>query len=111
VKCLPIVALAAFVSVQAAAQPGPVQPVGRSNHPPRQVAQCIAKTWADRSQKQVLIQYVAANDRGFAVLLPGQTPGGAAALVDSDGGPGTRVAFRTAGRPYREAVADIQGCL
>lgn len=110
-KYFPLVALAVLVSVQAAAQPGPVQPVGRSNNPPRQVAQCIAKTWADRSQQQVVMQYTVANDRGFEVLLPGQTPGGAAAIVDSDGGQGTRVAIRTAGRGYRDAAADIQGCL
>jgi hypothetical protein len=60
----------------------------------------------------VTVQSALANNQGLDVLLPGQQPGGAAAIVrPATTGSGSWVGIRTGGREYRDAAADINGCL
>jgi alkyl hydroperoxide reductase subunit AhpF len=51
-----------------------------------------------------------ANEQAFDVLVPGERPGGAAAIVQADpNSKGSRVDVR--GSIARDAVADINACL
>nr|WP_220497299.1 hypothetical protein [Burkholderia contaminans] len=79
-KYLPLIALTVAFSAHAA--DSALQNVGQSQKPADEVAQCIAKTWADKSQQQVTSQYELANGLAMAVYAPGQQPpNGAAAVV------------------------------
>jgi hypothetical protein len=117
VKYLPLLATtAAAVMLTACAgqqmQPG-VQNVGTSQKAPPVVAQCIAQAWADKSQQPVTTQSVLANNAAADVLLPGQPPGGAGAVVrPAWTGSGTWVGLRQgSGADTSAAASDIQGCL
>ncbi|KAG0163321.1 hypothetical protein DFQ28_010051 [Apophysomyces sp. BC1034] len=110
-KYLPILAVSVVVAACAAQPPAGVQPVGKSARSPQEVAQCISQKWADRSQQPVTLQTTIANDQAFDVLLPGERPGGAAALVQPDpSGNGSWVGIRDGGA-YRHAAIDINDCL
>lgn len=112
-KYLPILALTVAISACAAQPPMGVSQVGTSQQPPKVVAQCIAKTWADKSQQQVVTQDTLANDMAADVYVPGQQPpAGAAAVVrPSYTGPGSWVGFRAAGSSGSDAASGIQSCL
>lgn len=80
VKYLPLIALTVAISAHAA-DPA-VQNVGQSQKAAPDVSACIAKTWADKSQQQVISQNVLANGLATDVYAPGQQPpNGAAAVV------------------------------
>lgn len=111
-KYLPILATSVVLAACAAQPEAVVQPVGNSARAPKVVAQCIAQKWADKQQQPVTLQNELANDQALDVLLPGQKPGGAAAIVrPATTGSGSWVGIRTGGGAYREAAADINGCL
>ncbi len=79
-KLLPLIALTVAASAFAQQQPQwTIQNVGQSQKPANQVAACIAKTWADKSQQQVISQDVLANDMAMDVYVPGQQPPNGAA--------------------------------
>ncbi len=116
-KYLPLLATtAAAVLLSACAGPG-MQPgvtsVGTSQKTAPVVSQCIAQSWADKSQQPVTTQSVLANDMAADVLLPGQPPGGAGAVVrPAWTGSGTWVGLRTgSGADTSSASSDIQACL
>lgn len=110
-KYLPILAVSVVVGACATQPPAGVQPVGKSARSPNDVAQCVAQKWADRSQQPVTLQNRLANDQAFDVLLPGERPGGAAAIIQSDpAGKGSWVGIR-GGDAYHDATIDINGCL
>ncbi|TDN61193.1 hypothetical protein [Paraburkholderia sp. BL10I2N1] len=106
-KALPIIAL--FAAASACAQaPGGVQIVGQSHQAAEPVAFCIAKKWADASQKEVILQTIVANNLAMDVYVPGQAPpSGDAAMVR----PGTSVGFRSANPGASEATSSINACL
>ncbi|MGS0891375.1 hypothetical protein ACVBGC_02255 [Burkholderia stagnalis] len=110
VKYLPLIALTVAISAHAA-DPAAPQNVGQSQKPAEEVAQCIAKTWADKSQQQVTSQYELANGLAMAVYVPGQQPpNGAAAVVRpaNNANAKTWVGFRGADAG---AASDINTCL
>ncbi|MET3820555.1 hypothetical protein ACVK00_002151 [Burkholderia sp. PvR073] len=79
-KYLPLIALTVAISAHAA-DPA-MQNVGQSQKSAQDVSACIAKTWADKSQQQVVSQNVLANGLATDVYVPGQQPpNGAAAMV------------------------------
>ncbi len=114
-KLLPLIALTVAASAFAQQQPQwKIQNVGQSQKPAPQVAACIAKTWADKSQQSVISQDVLANDQAVDVYVPGQQPpNGAAAMVRPARAPGaaTWVGFRAVGDAASPAVEDLNSCL
>lgn len=116
-KYLPLLAATAAAAMLAACAGQPTQPgvqsVGTSQKAPPVVAQCIAQAWADKTQQPITTQSVLANNAAADVLLPGQPPGGAAAVVRPNwSGAGTWVGLRQgAGADTSAAGAGIQGCL
>ncbi|MEK6314565.1 MAG: hypothetical protein V4807_09130 [Burkholderia gladioli] len=114
-KLLPLIALTVAASAFAQQQPQwTIQNVGQSQKPANQVAACIAKTWADKSQQQVISQDVLANDMAMDVYVPGQQPpNGAAAIVRPArvSGAATWVGFRSVGDAANPAAADLSTCL
>ncbi|TPQ40516.1 hypothetical protein C2U71_22065, partial [Burkholderia ubonensis] len=76
-KYLPFIALTVAISAHAA-DPA-MQNVGQSQKPAQDVSACIAKTWADKSQQQVISQNVLANGLATDVYAPGQQPPNGAA--------------------------------
>ncbi|WP_231755900.1 MULTISPECIES: hypothetical protein [unclassified Burkholderia] len=89
--------------------------VGQSQKPAPDVSACIAKTWADKSQQQVVTQNVLANGLAADVYVPGQQPpNGAAAVVRPafSGNAKTSVGFRAgSGSADGAAAGDINSCL
>jgi hypothetical protein len=113
VKYAPLLALTIAISACAAQPPAGVQQVGTSTKAPRAVAQCVAHSWADKSQQQVVSQDVMANDQAVDVFVPGQQPpsGAAAVIRPAVQGPGSWVGFRASGAAGSQATGDIQACL
>jgi hypothetical protein len=117
VKYLPLLATTATaVLLSACAGPGMqpgVQSVGTSQKAAPVVSQCIAQAWADKTQQPITTQSILANNQAADVLLPGQPPGGAAAVVRPNWqGSGTWVGLRSAnGADTSAAAGDIQACL
>lgn len=110
-KILPFLALPLILSACATQPPVALTSVGQSARAPDDVAQCIAKTWADQTQQPITIQTAIANDVGVDVLLPGQPPYGSAAIVrPSRSGTGSWVGYRTVGQPVTPP-ASIDSCL
>lgn len=116
-KYLPLLATTAAAVLLAACagqpnQPG-VQTVGTSQKAPPVVAQCIAQSWADKTQQPVTTQSMLANNAAADVLLPGQPPGGAGAVVRPNwSGAGTWVGLRQgSGADTSSAAGSIQACL
>ncbi|MBU9469767.1 hypothetical protein [Burkholderia multivorans] len=107
-KYLPLIALTVAISAHAA---GPaVQNVGQSQKPAEDVSACIAKTWADKSQQQVISQNVLANGLATDVYVPGQQPpNGAAALVRPSWQAGAKTWVGLRGDAA--AAGDINACL
>nr|WP_230479326.1 hypothetical protein [Burkholderia humptydooensis] len=89
--------------------------MGQSQKPAPDVSACIAKTWADKSQQQVVTQNVLANGLAADVYVPGQQPpNGAAAVVRPafSGNAKTWVGFRAgSGSADGAAAGDINSCL
>ncbi|WP_317135480.1 MULTISPECIES: hypothetical protein [Burkholderia] len=89
--------------------------MGQSQKPAQDVATCIAKTWADKAQQQVVTQEVLANGLAADVYVPGQQPpNGAAAVVRPapSGNAKTWVGFRAgSGAAGGAAASDINSCL
>jgi hypothetical protein len=114
VKILPIAAVPLIFAACAAQPPVGVTitPVGQSARAPADVAVCISKTWADRTQQPVTSQTVIAGNLAVDVLVPGQAPGGSAAMVRpaQTGGPGSWVGYRSVGSTM-PPPADINTCL
>ncbi|SDV51474.1 hypothetical protein [Chitinasiproducens palmae] len=112
-KFLPIIALSMACATSAFAQDAQMTSVGRSAKAPKEVASCIAKSWADKTQQPVVSQTVIANDLGVDVLLPGQQPGGSAAVVrPAPSGNGSWAGLRTVGGSADPAASsDISACL
>lgn len=113
-KYLPILAVAAILPACAMQPNAPQSSASTSTKAPSEVAQCIAKTWADQTQQPVVSQTTIANDVGIDVLVPGQPPGGAAAVVrPRPDGKGSWVAYRsTDGTLSQTASAgDVSSCL
>ncbi|MEJ0003354.1 MAG: hypothetical protein WDN30_07050 [Pararobbsia sp.] len=116
-KYLPLIAVtAAAVLLGACAGPGMqagVQSIGTSQKTAPVVTQCIAQSWADKTQQPITTQSVLANNQAADVLLPGQPPGGAAAVVRPNWqGSGTWVGLRSAsGADTSAAAGGIQACL
>jgi len=113
-KYLPIIALTVAVSACAAQPVENYASIGKSAKPPAVLAQCIAASWADKSQQPVVSQTVIANNLGVDVLVPGQPPGGNAATVrPSLQGTGSWVGYRSAqgGAPDATVTSDINSCL
>ncbi|AJK49367.1 hypothetical protein [Burkholderia plantarii] len=115
-KLLPLIALTVAASAFAQQQQPQwtIQNVGQSQKPAPQVAACIAKSWADKSQQQVISQDVLANDMAMDVYVPGQQPpNGAAAMVRParSAGAATWVGFRSVGDAANPAAADLSTCL
>ncbi|ABC35175.1 hypothetical protein BTRA_4270 [Burkholderia thailandensis USAMRU Malaysia  len=112
-KYLPLIALIAATSASAAG--AGIQNVGQSQKPAQDVSACIAKTWADKSQQQVVTQNVLANGLAADVYVPGQQPpNGAAAVVRPafSGNAKTWVGFRAgSGSTDGAAAGDINSCL
>ncbi|RKU05416.1 hypothetical protein C7H84_02725 [Burkholderia sp. Nafp2/4-1b] len=107
-KYLPLIALTVAISANAAAPA--VQNVGQSQKSAEDVSACIAKTWADKSQQQVVTQNVLANGLATDVYAPGQQPpNGAAAMVRpaSQQGAKTWVGMRG----DAASAGDINACL
>lgn len=109
-KYLPLIAL--IVATSASAADTGVQNVGQSQKSAQDVSACIAKTWADKSQQQVVTQNVLAN----GLYVPGQQPpNGAAAVVRPafSGNAKTWVGFRagSSGAADGAAAGDINSCL
>ncbi|KVE28396.1 hypothetical protein WS67_06440 [Burkholderia singularis] len=113
-KYLPLIALIAATSA-IAAPAADVQNVGQSQKPAEEVATCIAKTWADKAQQQVVSQYELANGLATDVYVPGQQPpNGAAAVVRPAfaSNAKTWVGFRSgSGSADGAATSDINSCL
>ncbi len=112
-KYAPLLALTIAISACAAQSPAGVQQVGTSTKAPKVVAQCVAHTWADKTQQQVVSQDVLANDGTVDVFVPGQQPpnGAAAVIRPAVSGPGSWVGFRASGAADSQATSDIQACL
>lgn len=113
-KYLPMLAVAAILPACAMQPNVPESAASMSTKAPREVAQCIAKTWADQAQQPVVSQTTIANDVGIDVFVPGQPPGGAAAVVrPQPDGKGSWVAYRAAdGALSRSTPAgDVSACL
>lgn len=113
-KYLPLIALSVVFSACAAQPTEHFASVGKSTKAPKEVAQCIASAWADKTQQPVVSQTTIANDRGVDVLMPGQRPGGSAAIVrPAMQGDGTWVGLRSedGGTPDPAAASDINACL
>ncbi|KVO11170.1 hypothetical protein [Burkholderia ubonensis] len=113
-KYLSLIALTIAISAHAADPSPAVQNVGQSQKPAQEVSACIAKTWADKSQQQVVSQYVLANGLATDVYAPGQQPpNGAAALVRpaQTAGAKTWVGFRAGSGAGADAAGDINACL
>jgi hypothetical protein len=112
-KYLPVIALAVAISANAAQPSATVQPLGHSQQPPVTVAQCIAKTWADRAQQSVVSQNALSNAQAVDVYVPGQQPplGAAVVVRPSETGKGSQVGFRSGGTLGGDAPGDINGCL
>lgn len=113
-KYLPLIAL--IVATSASAADTGVQNVGQSQKSAQDVSACIAKTWADKSQQQVVTQNVLANGLAADVYVPGQQPpNGAAAVVRPafSGNAKTWVGFRagSSGAADGAAAGDISSCL
>jgi hypothetical protein len=90
------------------------QSIGTSEQPAAQVAQCIARKWADRAQQAVVSQTMLANNQTVDVYLPGQPPpDGAAATVRPSRSPTNRtwVGYRAGASAGAEATGDISACL
>lgn len=112
-KYLPLIALTVAISAHAA-DPSAVQNVGQSQKPAQEVSACIAKTWADKSQQQVVSQNVLANGLATDVYAPGQQPpNGAAAMVRpaDTAGAKTWVGFRAGSGAGADAAGAISACL
>ncbi|MDN7903111.1 hypothetical protein QZM18_03100 [Burkholderia diffusa] len=108
VKYLPLIALTVAISAHAA-DPA-VQNVGQSQKAAPDVSACIAKTWADKSQQQVISQNVLANGLATDVYAPGQQPpNGAAAMVRPSSKPGATTWVGVRGDAA--AAGDISACL
>ncbi|WP_185733405.1 hypothetical protein [Burkholderia sp. Bp8998] len=108
VKYLPLIALTVAISAHAA-DPA-MQNVGQSQKSTQDVSACIAKTWADKSQQQVISQNVLANGLATDVYVPGQQPpNGAAAMVRPASKPGAKT--WVAVRGDAAAAGDINACL
>ncbi len=111
VKILPIAAVPLIFAACASQPPVNITPVGQSARAPTDVAMCIAKTWADKSQQPVTSQTVIAGNVAMDVLLPGQAPGGSAAMVrPAQTGTGSWVGYRSVGSTM-PPPADISTCL
>ncbi len=91
-KLLPLIALTVAASAFAQQQQPQwtIQNIGQSQKPAPQVAACIAKSWADKSQQQVISQAVLANDMAMDVYVPGQQPPNGAAAIGAPGALGRR---------------------
>jgi hypothetical protein len=114
VKYLPPIALTLAISACAAQPPAGVQTIGQTHLAPKDVAQCVAHKWADKSRQQVVSQEDLANDKSVDVYVPGQQPpNGAAAVVrPAYTGIGSWVGYRpAAGATGGDATADIDACL
>jgi hypothetical protein len=111
-KILPLLAVPLIFSACATQPSVTIVPIGQSARAPADVAQCISKTWADKTQQPVTSQTVIANDVAVDVMQPGQAPGGSAALVRPalSGGPGSSVSYRSVGSTM-PPPADINSCL
>jgi hypothetical protein len=111
VKILPFLAVPLLVSACATQPSVTITPIGQSARAPADVAQCISKTWADKTQQNVISQTVIANNVAVDVLLPGQPPGGSAAIVrPAATGNGSWVGYRSVGSTMA-APSDIGTCL
>ncbi|MGI4814339.1 MAG: hypothetical protein ACRYG5_17035 [Janthinobacterium lividum] len=113
-KYIPVVGVSILFAACATQVPSNVQPVGKSANAPQDVAQCIAKRWADKTQQTITSQTTIANNLGVDVLMPGAAPGGNAAVVrPSLDGKGAWVGIRsTGGAPVSpDAASDINSCL
>lgn len=115
-KFLPtFMAASALVALSACATQQPtISSIGTSPKAPQVVAQCISTRWADKTQTPVVSQTRVANDFGVDVLVPGQQPGGDAAVVrQSPQGPGTWVGYRstTNAAPDPSVTAAVSSCL
>ncbi|WAS58135.1 hypothetical protein MK974_21300 [Burkholderia ambifaria] len=107
-KYLPLIALTVAISAHAA-DPA-MQNVGQSQKSAQDVSACIAKTWADKSQQQVVSQNVLANGLATDVYVPGQQPpNGAAAMVRPSGQPGAKTWVGVRGDAA--SARDISACL
>ena len=95
-KYLPLIALTVAFSAHAA--DSALQNVGQSQKPADQVAQCIAKTWADKSQQQVTSQYELANGLAMAVYAPGQQPPHESGPASAPTFASSRISSRTSSR-------------
>jgi hypothetical protein len=112
-KYLPILALSVICAACAAPMDANITAVGPSAKAPADVAQCIAKTWADKAQLPVTSQTAVANDLAVNVYLPGAPadPAGPAAIVrPARSGSGSWVGFRSNGSA-QGVPGDIAGCL
>ena len=110
-KYFPIAAISVLFAACTTVPPTTMQSIGKSAKAPSDVAQCIAKQWADASQQPVTVQTQIANDQGLDVLMPGQPPGGNAAIVRPLG-TGSWVGVRTVGgSPAPANTASINDCL
>ena len=108
VKYLPLIALTVAISAHAA-DPA-AQNVGQSQKSAQDVSACIAKTWADKSQQQVITQNVLTNGLATDVYAPGQQPpNGAAAMVRPSGTSGAKTWVGVRGDAA--AAGDINACL
>ncbi|WP_196481107.1 hypothetical protein [Burkholderia vietnamiensis] len=107
-KYLPFIALTVAISAHAA-DPA-MHNVGQSQKPAQDVSACIAKTWADKSQQQVISQNVLANGLATDVYAPGQQPpNGAAAMVRPARQPGAKTWVGMRGDAA--SAGDINACL
>ena len=114
-KSLPVLVITIVVS-SCATQPMPpsAQSVGESQKSVPAVSQCIAQTWANQSQQQVVSQVILANNQAMDVYVPGQRPpDGAAALVRPSwtGNSKTWVGFRPGTGGGSNAGGAVGGCL
>lgn len=113
-KYLPIIALTVALSACATQPPEHFASIGNSAKAPKDVAQCIATTWANKSQQPVVSQTTIANDRGVDILVPGQAPGGDAATVrPAMQGDGSWVGYRSSKgmSPDPAMTSDVSACL
>lgn len=112
-KYLPLIVLTAAISACAGQPPARTQSVGQSQQPPTVVAQCVARTWADKTQQQVVSQNILANGQAVDVYVPGQNPpdGAAAVVRPSNQGSGSWVGFRASSAAGGDAAGDIRACL
>lgn len=113
-KYLPLIALAVAISAHADSPPAGVQTIGQTHLAPKDVAQCVAHKWADKTQQQVVSQEILANDKAMDVYVPGQQPpdGAAAVVRPAYTGIGSWVGYRPgSGGAGADATADIDACL